>query len=241
MKKGVLTALIAVTGLAAQSQQPTAVQIMDRMQKTYATAQTYQDAGTVITWYTEKGDTEPNHSTTLSFETAFVRPANRFKFRYEQTKSVLFSNRKSCYLVVSDGKNTRMLKAQHKDRATTHEASLGAALTALSEGSGSAARKIPGMLISEPIKASWDPRKLQAVKLIGKATQDGKACYQLEGLVWGRKKAQIWIDQQTYLIRRIDENYESPNMSTRTSIVYQPVINKSVNDNVLAFNEQGCD
>lgn len=241
MNKAVLTALVVLASLAVQNQQPTAEQIFDRMLKAYATAKTYQDKGTVTTWFTEKEEKEPNHSTTLSFETAFVRAANRFKFRYEQTKSVLFANRKTCYLVVSDGKSTRMLKSKYKDRATTHEPSLGTALTSISEGSGTASRKIPGMLISDPIKASWDPRKLQAVKLIGKATQDGSPCYQLEAVVWGKKKAQLWVDQQTYLIRRIDEDYQSANVNTRTSITYQPVVNKSVNDNAVTFNEQGCD
>ncbi|GAA4397640.1 hypothetical protein GCM10023187_07330 [Nibrella viscosa] len=241
MNKGILISLVLLAGISANRQQPTAEQIYDRMRKAYTTAQTYQDAGTVTTWYTDKGDKEPNHTTSLNFETAFVRSANRFKFRYEQSKSVMFTNRKTCYLVVSDGKSTRMLKSQHKDRSATHEPSLGAALTAISEGSGTAARKIPGMLLSEPIKASWDPKKLQSVKLIGKATQDGQPCYQLEAVVWGKKKAQLWIDQQTYLIRRIDEDYQSPTVSTRTSITYQPAVNKSVKDEALAFKEEYCD
>lgn len=217
--------------ISAHSQALTGQQIFDRMLRVYAEATTYQDKGTVTTDFYEFGEQKLIHSRVRAFETAFDRRSRRFRFRYETEKS--FFDIPNEMVIWSQGSNTHFWWTM--DDSTSRYESLTNALAAATGVSGTSSRKIPGLLLTEPIGTGWGINSLKNIKLIGTSLQDKRPCYRLTGIYREKQVAFLWVDQQSFILLRLDEGDRIPKAITKTSMTYRPVINKPVPDQALIF------
>ncbi|QJD79340.1 hypothetical protein [Spirosoma rhododendri] len=202
----------------------TGQQILDRSIGVYRTATSYQDAGRVTTDFYEAGRSQPRFTTVRSFQTAYYRPTRQFRFHYK-TEPTRLSITPDEMFVWTDG--PKAFRRWTIEKWTVSE-SLPMLLAAATGVSGTASRKIPGLLLTEPIGAGWGVDSLTNVKLIGDAIENGHPCYRISGVYWNNKVAFLWIDKQSFLLLRIDEGYSSGKEKTTVSMTYQPVLNKPV-------------
>ncbi|MVM33568.1 hypothetical protein GO755_26255 [Spirosoma sp. HMF4905] len=223
---------------SVQSQDPSGKQIFERMLRVYAEANTYQDHGRVQTDFYEFGQTKPKFTTIQDFTTAYNRQANRFRFQYEvQPKPPNTPLEKM--VIWSQGANVQAWWTIWD--STSHEASLVAALGMATGVSGTSSRKVPFLLIVKPTDAGWGIDSLQDVKLIGTAILDKSPCYRLTGHLanayWKNKVPFLWIDQKTFLLRRVDEADSSSKSKqfVKKSLTYQPILNQPIPEEALTF------
>ncbi|GAB4014762.1 hypothetical protein GCM10028808_38210 [Spirosoma migulaei] len=221
-----------------QSQDMSGKQIFDRMLRVYAGATTYQDQGRVQTDFYEIGQTKPKFTTIQDFTMAYDRKGRRFRFQYE-TQPKSSDDKPEKMVIWSLGGDVHVWWSLWD--STSHEASLGSALGIATGVSGTASRKVPFLLITERTDAGWGIDSLKDVKLIGTDTLDKSSCYRLTGRVpgayWKNKEAVLWVDQNTFLLRRIDENnsISKTKQLVKMSLTYQPVLNKPIVNEALTF------
>lgn len=217
----------------AQSQTLSGKQVFDQMLRVYANATTYQDSGSVKTEFYEIGQTKPKFTTIRNFATAYDRKANRFRFQYK------VQSLPEKMVIWSQGTNVQVWWSLWD--STSHEASLGSALGIATGVSGTTSRKVPCLLIAEPTDAGWGIDLLKDVKLIGTDTLDKNPCYRLSGHListyWKNKEAFLWVDQKTFLLRRIDEAnaISERKQLVKISLTYQPRLNKPIASEALTF------
>ncbi|GEM_PF-4749721 len=202
----------------------TGKQILDRTIQTYRTATSYQDVGRVTTSFYEAGQSQPEFTTVRSFQIAYYRPTQQFRFHYK-TEPTRFSAPSDEMFIWTEG--PKAFRRWTIEKWTTSE-SLPTLLGAVTGVSGTASRKIPGLLLADPIGAGWGIDSLTNVKLIGNAIENGHPCYRISGVYWKNKVAFLWIDKQSFLLSRIDEGYSTGKEKTNVSMTYQPVLNKPV-------------
>ncbi len=213
---------LALAAEAPPSEDLTADQIIDRMAKAYADCGSYQDSGVVKTEFIGG----INFTNEKTFETAFVRHG-RFRFEY---RGEMF-NPQSRYIIWSNGREVRtwwdvkpgVAKAKSLDMAV-------AAATGVSGGS---AHTIPRLLLPDEVTG----RSLTAITG-RKRVEDGKLgkaeCFRIEGK-FGNDSTTLWIDKQSYLLRRIDEQTKLENCRTEQTTTYDPEINVTIADKLLEF------
>lgn len=76
---------------------------------------------------------------------------------------------------------------------------------------------------------------LEAAKLGSKKVLDGHACYTIEALYAG-DPITIWIDEQTYLVRRIERKSVFGVFTTTETTIYDPLVDQEVEPKQLTFN-----
>lgn len=219
--------VICVTLLVNQSgygQPLTGQQILDRSIGVYRSATSYQDTGRVTTNFYESGQTQPKFTTIRSFQTAYYRPTQQFRFHYK-TEPTRFSSSSDEMFVWTEGPKAFMRWSIEK---WTTGGSLPMLLSGATGVSGTASRKVPGLLLTDPIDAGWGIDSLTNVRLIGDAVENGQPCYRISGVYWKNKVAFLWVNKQSFLLLRIDEEYSSGKEKTKMSMTFQPVLNKPV-------------
>jgi outer membrane lipoprotein-sorting protein len=202
---------------------PKATQVIDKMASAYATCQTYYDSGTVTTLYhSDDGD----QSEIKQFSTAMIRPHEfRFEFNDEhdsQSRYIVWQNR--------DDVRTWWDLNQRSER----EESLGMALAGATGVSGGSAHTIPSLLLPNEIGG----RKLtdiEAAKLGENKPLGDHVCLTIEA-VYAGNPITIWIDEQTFLVRRIDSTTAFDDFTTTETTIYDPVVNVDIDPKRLEYN-----
>lgn len=216
--------------------------VFDVMLKTYSEASTYQDFGTVTTLLETKQNTI---KTQLIFRTAYQRSTGQFRFAYLEEKRTRFTILdEKCHVSWSDGRSTKSYWTIG-NRLSDHQ-QITESLAAAAGVSGTASRKIPGILLIEPIRAGWDIRSLNALQMMPNERIKDIDCYHVSGQVMqmNRKiQVDLWIDPKTYLIKKITEESGPMGDSITKSIhifEYDAVINIPIPSKYLEFNYQDC-
>lgn len=216
--------------------------VFDAMLKTYSEASTYQDFGTVTTLLETKPTTI---KTQLIFRTASQRATGQFRFAYLEEKRTRFTILdEKCHVSWSDGKSTKSYWTI--DNRVSEYQNITESLAAATGVSGTASRKIPGLLLTESIKAGWDIRSIGVLQMMPNEKIKDVDCYHILGQVMqtNRKiQVDLWIDQKTYLIKKIVEEGGSMGSSISKSIhifEYDAVINAPIPSKYLEFNYQDC-
>lgn len=202
---------------------PEASQVIARMAKVYSECQTYSDSGSVTTVIHSDGS---NETEVKPFLTAMVRPS-KFRFEFSEQR-----NTDSRYIVWRDGDDVRTWWDLNK--RSEREDTLGMALAGATGVSGGSAHTIPSLLIPDEI-GGWLITDIEAAKLGNKEVLDGHACYTIEALYAG-DPITIWIDEQTYLVRRIDSTSVFGGFTTTETTVYDPLVDQEVDPKQLTFN-----
>jgi outer membrane lipoprotein-sorting protein len=201
---------------------PTASQILDRMATTYSECDTYSDSGTLTTTYLSS---EGERVEVKPFSTAMIRPHQfRFQFRIE-------GDSQSRYIVWRDG--TQIRTWWDVKRRSERPYSLGLGLAGATGVSGGAAHTIPALLLPREVggRTLTDATKARrgADQLHGE-----HACFTIEAQLFG-SPITIWIDQQSYLVRRIDTRAEYEHFTTQDTTIIDPVVNETVQPSLLKF------
>jgi len=198
------------------------------MVKAYASCKSYRDTGMVKTLFILP---DGNRITEKPFTTAFVRPS-RFRFEYKERRE----NQEYRYLIWANGKDVRtwwdiIPGVKRLD-------SLGLALAGATGVSGGSARRIPGLLISEPIGAGWDIRNLRNLKRLEDAKAEEADCFRIQGEtgIDGQGPVTLWIDKARFLLRRLDQQKKLANFRTEDTTTYEPVVNGEIPDKMLEFD-----
>jgi outer membrane lipoprotein-sorting protein len=199
------------------------------MAAAYASAQSYRDSGVVrTTWSGWLG-----HSTQRPFETAFVRGGS-FRFGYtNQAGHSLFR-----LLLHADD---QMVIWGTVDSANlwwtigfgrVEHSSLSSALASAYGVSGGSSGTIPALLMPETISGGTDDpdeSKPVAVEAI-----QGHDCYKVS-LKCDRETEEVWIDRDSFLLRRAREVSEQGGMTVVEVTAYDSVINIEIPDAVFRF------
>ncbi|GAB3768165.1 hypothetical protein GCM10028818_02120 [Spirosoma horti] len=199
----------------------------------YANANTYQDKGRVQTFFYDLNQKTPTFLTVRNFTTAYNRQIDAFRFWYKTEKATAANVHEE--MVIWSRKNDGHLWWTI-NKSGDQRMPLIEALGVATGVSGTASRKIPGLLLSQSIGAGWSIDSLKNVKLIGKDVQGNRPCYRLTGIFWKNRVAFLWVDQQTFLLLRVDEGHSMSKSKWKTSITYQAVVNKPIPENALAFD-----
>ncbi len=203
------------------------VTILQRAGRAYRTSKSYIDTGTVETVYTTDGRQRIGETT---FKTAYVAPSD---FRFE-SKMGDFGNFDVRYIVWSDKNGARKwssLGADIIEGLESVQSGLDEAAGVTRDTSG----MIPG-LIFRGTKLGGDIVRLREPVRLGDTTIDGFDCFLVEGTRWPHKgPTRVWIDKESYLIRRVYEEDVIKNGTTKTTWYYDPAIDVPVDAGTLEF------
>lgn len=209
---------------------PFAKQIVDRMAKAYSDCKSYRDTGGVKTLFVDQGN--GNRTVERLFTTAFVRP-DRFRFEFKDSGNANMQGRR--YIVWSNGKNVQTWW-DIKPGIETPE-SLNLAVAGATGVSGSSAHTIPALLLPDEVGG----RKLTDITEL-KRTEDGAVanveCFRVAGK-FGDESITVWIDKQSYLVRRIDEQHMLGNIRVEQTTTYEPSFVEKITDKMLEFDPPG--
>ncbi|MFD2572030.1 hypothetical protein ACFSUS_15405 [Spirosoma soli] len=221
----------------------TGKQILERMYATYASAKTYQDVGTVQRRGVKKDKTLLDCITpevklaAINFGTAFVREKQQFKFHFDLDKKPY-----SCYTIAAFGKQVKSWWTYRPKKKAYDEESLISSLGAAVGISGTSSGKISSLLLNKEISQNWTIRQVTNWRLIKNVMQDNRTCYLLEGFVTNGNKASrrdekvnIYVDTQTFLVLRIDDQPDMGDIVYFSTITYKPLINKVVPEKAVAI------
>jgi outer membrane lipoprotein-sorting protein len=165
---------------------PTASEILDQVHAVYRGCTSYADTGEVRSVFSRTG-----HTSALQFSTSFVRP-DRFRFEYGQD-----TYGPQRYVIWSSGSETRSRWTLRPEVETGR--ALFMALGAAAGVSQGASSRIPELLM-------FDGKKLPFDELQRRDRTDGVDCYVLRRNRESGSQV-FWIAADTYLIRRVQEEY----------------------------------
>jgi outer membrane lipoprotein-sorting protein len=232
--RGVLTlaagCLIAVvTGLPAGADEPKsdalkAQDVLDRMAKVYAGCKSYRDTGVVKTVFVMATG---NRTVEKPFKTAFVRP-DRFRFEYTEKRG----GREDRYIVWRKGKDVQTW--WDVKPGVEKPESLELALAGATGVSGSSAHTVPALLLPKEV-GGRRLTDLTEAKRAEDARIDKVDCFRIEGK-FGDAPLTLWIDNKTFLVRRIESEKKFDNFSTEETTTYDPVIDDEIPDKALEFD-----
>jgi hypothetical protein len=205
----------------------TGQQILDRVAEVYARCASYRDSGVVKTIFIEAFG---KRTVEKPFTTAFVRP-NHFRFEYYEK-----GQKENRFVIWCNGKEVQTWWGIQP--GVERSSSLSAALAAATGVSSGSARRIPGLLLADPIGAGWDIRRLQHLERLGDAKLRGADCMLVRGEtgVGRHEPVVLWIAKFTFLIRRIEEQNTFDDFRTEETTTYEPRINGQVPDRLLEFD-----
>lgn len=166
--------------------EPTATEIVAKLEAVYASARTYSDRGTAR-----------NPDATLAFDTTFVRGA-RFKL---DVRNEIDPQRG--FVIWADPTHTYS-RYYAPARTTDDGPGLGIAVAVATKPSNGVVRLLVNLL--DPASA---PRaRLANPKLAGVETIDDRPCWKIIGERDGGETT-LWIDRETYLLRRSAEDSDT--------------------------------
>ncbi len=200
-------------------------EIFKRTRHVYRTSGSYLDTGRVETVYIQ-----PTREWTgvTEFRTAYVAPSD---FRFESSMAD-FVIRKVGFIVWLDGDGARRWTSNQPDVIEE----IDSVQSGLDGGAGisrDTSGMIPG-LIFPGTKLGGDIARLRDAVRLEDAEIDGHDCFRVRGFRWPHKGPTIvWIDQQSFLIRRVYEEDELKDARTRTTWYYEPAVNVPVEESLL--------
>jgi outer membrane lipoprotein-sorting protein len=221
-----VVAFLATTRATADEPKPadpSASEILERMDKVYANCKSYRDSGVVKTLFI-KGKSK--RTVEKPFTTAFVRP-DRFRFEFKEG-----SYKPRRYIIWFNGKDVRTW--WDVGRRLEKPESLSFAVAGATGVSGGSAKTIPTLLLPDMVLGRrltdiTDPKRVENANL-GKIE-----CFRVEGM-FADTPTTLWIDQKSYLVRQIDEKTTFDDFRTEDTTSYDPSIDDKITDEMLAFD-----
>ncbi len=202
----------------------TANKIMNRMSEVYGNSRSYSDSGVVRIVFIHP---DRKYTVEKPFTTAFIRP-DRFRFEYREKKQYVGEQR---FIVHLQGNDVQMY--WDVDKELKYE-SLDRAIASAAGVSGGSAIRIPAMLL--PSEITWRRAiRFRQPKRLGDDVLDGVDCFRISDVVLGAIPTTIWIDKKTYLLKKVHSEQEFEDFRTQRTTIYAPILNGSVEDNMLEF------
>jgi hypothetical protein len=206
----------AVCSDAAVTAEASPEEILKLLANVYASAKSYKD--TAIGTQTFLGQTWSSHGST-----AYLAP-NQFRLEFAQSDG---TGHKIFWVRGSD------VREWNADDGVKRLDDLGDALaraTGAGDSSANIGHWIPAMLFDHPLKGNLLPR-LKEPRRLADDPVNGHPCYRIEGTL-AVGTVTVWIDQSSYLVRRVDERSAFEQAST----IYQPELNGAIDPKLLEFN-----
>ena len=203
---------------------PAAPDILATMAAAYAKCETYADAGTATTTLTTS-DGIAKAKSVKPFTTSFVRNGG-FRFQFSESDEP-----NSLYVVWTDGKS--VLTWWDLNQKIESEESLGLALAGATGVSSGSAHTIPSLLIPDQVGG----RALTAITHPTRGSDseiDAAPCFVIHGS-YGDDPITLWIEKQTYLIRRIDSESTFDEFTSDDSTIYSASFDSKIDPEKLAF------
>lgn len=238
----VAVGVVAAAAGPKGGQELTAREILERAARVYEECASYRDAGSVVTTF-HMGDGTSTRE--LSFSTAFVRP-DRFRFEYTLDGS---STGVPTYVIWRHGGEVKSWWALRP--SVKVEKSLSMALAAATGVSAGSAHDVPSLLMPKEVLG----RRLRDLpEAVRKADEPvaGHACFVVEGKIpppppevvkklnlprlYSTVPETVWIDQTTYLVRKIERTLPIGKGDAVEVTTYEPALNPAVPESALAFN-----
>ena len=239
---------VLLLGTVVFAQQPTsrgsnsltAEQIVDQAAQVYARCDSYRDSGVASTTYVSE---DREWTADKPFETAFVRP-DRIRFEFQDMS---IGDPPPSYIIWADGNDVRTW--WDVQPGVNRPATVSRALAGATGGSQGTAHRIPSMLRPDP-SAPKSALELSYARRIEDGEVDGFVCFRIRGqsimtprtlgsgensIVLSENSSTIWIDKQSYLVRRVDESNVYDSFRTETVTTYHPEINVEIPSEQLAF------
>lgn len=204
---------------------PTAKEILVRVSEIYENCKSYRDTGVVTTIFNNSGG---KRTVEKPFNTAFVRP-NRFRFEYYDKEAGGPKNR---YIIAQ---NANEIQSWWEiKRVVEQPKSLGLALAGATGVSSGSAHTIPALLLPKEINGSR-LTALADAKRIDDGDLENVKCFRIQSKEINSMMT-LWIDKESYLVRRIDERKNFDDFSTEVTTIYEPIIDGEIPDIDLAFD-----
>jgi hypothetical protein len=241
--------MVLLSGTAVFAQQPqtsrrsdllTAEQIVELSTKVYARCDSYRDSGIAGTTYVSDNS---QWTAEKPFTTAFVR-SDRVRFEF---KDMSAGDPPPSYIIWAEGDDVRTWR--DVEPGVNRPGTLGGAITDAAGVSQGASHRIPSMLLPDA-SAPKSALELSYARRIDNAEVDGFECFRIRGqsirtprtlgsgenaVVLRENSSTIWIDKQSYLVRRVDESNVYDSFRTDTVTTYSPEINVEILSEQLAF------
>ena len=205
-------------------------EILDRMVAAYASAKSYRDVGVVqTTWSGWR-----SHVNQRPFETAFVRGGGfRFEYADQGRRSILdmlmFHDERM--VIWGDNQNAKTWWTVHDGQV--EEGTLGLAIAGATGVSGGASHSVPRMLLPDAVEGACID-DIEAAMVAGIESVGGHPCFKLAG-TRGDETVEMWIDRETFLIRRIREVDEIGGKQVEEITAYDPKLNVDLAADVFRF------
>ena len=216
----------------------TADAILARMGNSYAGCHTYQDHGSVRT---SEIPGKQHSAETQAFSTVFER-SGCFRFEYGPDKDN--------YVVWMRGRHVRFYGAASERMSVliriglfllsvpgrlytslfAREQMLALALAGATGVSGGSAHHVPALLMPE-LKMRWPLTRLQNAERLEDGLLEDTRCFCVRGKYAGDAML-LWIEQATFLVRRIEQHFNS---GWTTTTDYRPLIGPIIEPQRFAF------
>ena len=243
------SAIVLLLGAVVFAQQPptsrgsdslNAEQIVELATQVYAKCDSYRDSGVAATTYTSE---DRQWTGEKPFTTVFVRPS-RIRFEYQDMSA---GDPPPSYIIWADGNDVRTWS--DVEPGVNRPATVSMAIAGAAGVSQGTSHRIPSMLRPEP-SASKSALELNYARRIEDGDVDGFDCFRIggqsirtpktlgsgdTGIVLHENSSTIWIDKQSYLVRRVDESNVYDSFSTDTVTTYNPEINVEIPSELLEF------
>jgi hypothetical protein len=216
----------------------TAAQILQRVDEIYAKARSYRDAGVVEHVFAHgpsKGEPSavPFGRSVTPFRTAFVRPGS-FRFECGPASEDMHGR----VFFVRSGADVRAWSEQTRD--TQHATTLGAAAIVASIDSFQVSLRIPKLLMPLEVSAAALTSNLAQATRLDDVQSDGLTCFCIKGLlqddVQRIAECTVWIDQQSFLVRRTEMKANTLGIIDTTTATYEPEIDVEIGAGELVFD-----
>ena len=207
----------------AMSDDIDARRIVDRMVKTYAQCKSYRDSGVISSVFFKNADS-PEFTVEHSFTTAYVRPDRlRFEIKDEDANRLL---------IVANRQNIQTW--WDVEPGIQKPESLELAMAQALGFTGADVSRIPAMLMPQELDGLADlemivPKQLEDAKL-----QD-VVCFRLE-YNYRDEQFTLWIDQQSYLVRQINERIDADGITIERTTTFDPMIDGKITGSMLEFD-----
>lgn len=222
----VVVGLVSLLGIQRSApRELDARQILERTARVYAECKTYRDSGVAKTLFIQE---RGNRTVAKPFTTAFVRPG-RFRYEFLARRGEEEFDR---YLIWRKGQDVRTwwdVRPGVEEKST-----LESALAAARGVSSASSYTIPDLLLD---LTTGFPRVTDLSNAERKADEDldGSRCFTIHGGTLDEPMT-LWIDQKTFLLRRIDEQNTFSGFRTEETTTYEPVLDGEIPESLLVFD-----
>ena len=204
--------------------------ILQKTARAYRASKSYSDTGTVRTVYLSSSR---QWTEEIRFKTAYVAP---FDFRFE-SNSRSVAGTEVAFIAWRDENEVKAwynLDPDIDDDITSLQGALDAGAGISRDASG----MIPGLLIPGT-KLGGDIVRLTDAVRLDDAQVDGLDCFQVQGYRWPNtgQPTTVWIDKDSFLIRRVYEEQEIQGVRSKTTWFYEPAINTPVTAEAVQFSK----